>query len=75
MSEDVNDKSDKSKTTALLLCFFLGALGVHCFYVGRTGKWILYLFTLGLIGIGPIVDLVLIATGEFRDKVGRRLID
>lgn len=75
MSKDVTDKSDKSKTTALLLCLFLGLIGAHHFYVGRLGKGILYLFTFGLIGIGSIIDLVLIATGKFRDEYGRRLID
>lgn len=44
--------SRKSKTTALLLCIFLGGLGVHRFYVGKGGTGILYLFTAGLFGIG-----------------------
>ena len=29
--------SSKSKITALLLCIFLGGLGVHRFYVGKIG--------------------------------------
>ncbi|WP_055075521.1 NINE protein [Pseudanabaena sp. 'Roaring Creek'] len=33
----------KTKTTALLLCFFLGALGGHKFYLGQTGWGIAYL--------------------------------
>ena len=33
----------KSRTTALLLCFFLGVIGVHKFYLGKTVQGILYL--------------------------------
>jgi TM2 domain-containing membrane protein YozV len=33
----------KSKTTAALLAFFLGGLGVHKFYLGETGMGIVYL--------------------------------
>lgn len=31
----------KDPTTALLLCFFLGGIGVHEFYLGNTGRGIL----------------------------------
>lgn len=34
---------DKSKTTAGLLAIFLGCIGVHWFYLGRTGKGCAYL--------------------------------
>ena len=34
---------DKSRTTAALLALFLGGVGAHKFYVGRTGQGILYL--------------------------------
>lgn len=47
----------KSKTTAYLLWFFLGVLGIHKFYLGKTGMGILYLLTGGLCGIGLLVDL------------------
>eukprot|EP01110_Echinostelium_bisporum_P001521 TRINITY_DN135_c0_g1_i1.p1 TRINITY_DN135_c0_g1~~TRINITY_DN135_c0_g1_i1.p1 ORF type:complete len:157 (+),score=44.04 TRINITY_DN135_c0_g1_i1:50-472(+) len=50
----------KSVTTAYVLWFFLGFLGVHRFYLNRTGSGILYLFTLGLFGIGWLVDICLI---------------
>ncbi|MCH5233667.1 MAG: TM2 domain-containing protein [Muribaculaceae bacterium] len=33
----------KSKTTAGLLAIFLGALGAHKFYLGKTGMGVLYL--------------------------------
>lgn len=62
--------SRKSKTAALLLCIFAGWLGVHKFYVGKAGMGILYLFTAGLFGIGWLVDIILIATGSFKDEFG-----
>lgn len=37
---------------------FFGIAGVHRFLVGQTGMGLLYLFTVGLCGIGTIVDLV-----------------
>ncbi|QEC74558.1 NINE protein [Mucilaginibacter ginsenosidivorax] len=47
----------KSKSTAYILCFFLGVFGVHKFYLNKAGIGILYFFTLGLVGIGWIIDL------------------
>ena len=63
--------SDRKWTTTFLLFFFLGAFGVHRFYVGKVGTGFLYLFTLGLFGIGVLVDFFTIITGHFRDKDGR----
>ena len=67
--------SDKSKTTALILCILLGGVGAHHFYVGRAGMGILYLFTGGLLGIGWIVDIINIASGNFKDSYGRLIIN
>jgi TM2 domain-containing membrane protein YozV len=47
----------KSKSTAYILCFFLGVLGAHKFYLNKTGVGMLYFCTLGLAGIGWILDL------------------
>lgn len=63
----------KSKLVAALLCFFLGGLGIHRFYVGKMGTGILWLLTLGLCGIGAIVDFIVILIGGFRDKAGMPL--
>ncbi|KGE73874.1 TM2 domain-containing protein [Spirochaeta lutea] len=65
--------SPKSRLAALLLCFFLGYLGIHRFYVGKTGTGLLYLFTGGLFGIGWLVDLVFIILGMFTDGDGRKV--
>ena len=40
----------------LLLCLFLGGLGVHKFYRGKIGGGLLYLFTGGICGIGWFID-------------------
>ena len=62
--------SPKSKGVALILCIFLGPLGIHRFYVGKVGSGILYLFTCGLFCIGWIVDIFLILFGSFKDSNG-----
>ena len=59
-----------NRWVAFLLCFFLGAIGIHRFYVGKVGTGILYIFTVGLFGIGVLVDLIMIACGSFTDKSG-----
>lgn len=50
----------KDKLVAVLLCFFLGVFGAHRFYEGKIGTGILYLFTFGLLGIGALVDLIIL---------------
>ena len=62
--------SMKSKSTALLLCIFLGFFGAHQFYVGKTLKGLWYFFTAGLFGIGWIIDIFAIAAGNFKDADG-----
>ena len=65
----------KSKMVALLLCIFLGGLGIHRFYVGKIGTGIIWLLTGGCFGIGYIVYFVMIASGKFTDKAGNALTD
>ena len=48
----------KSRGIAILLCIFLGGLGIHLFYLGRIGWGIVYLLTGGLFGIGWIYDVI-----------------
>ena len=66
--------SDRNRLTALLLCVFIGFLGAHRFYVGRVGSGLVWFFTGGLLFVGVIYDAVMIATGEFQDEDGRRLL-
>ena len=50
----------RNKWAAFFLCLFLGYLGAHKFYEGKTGQGILYLLTAGLFGIGWIVDTLIL---------------
>lgn len=52
----------RNKWVAFALCLFLGVVGGHKFYEGKAGMGILYIFTLGLFGIGVLVDLITILT-------------
>ena len=65
--------SEKKRLAAALLCFLLGVFGVHRFYVGRVGSGLLWLFTLGFLGMGMLADLILILAGEFKDSEGKKL--
>ncbi len=68
-SQDVI-RSSKNKVVALVLCILFGLFGGHYFYVGKGGMGILYLFTVGLFGIGWIVDMIRISAGTFTDSSG-----
>lgn len=67
--------SQKSRMVALLLAIFLGEFGAHHFYAGKIGMGILYLLTFGLFSIGWIVDIILLATGKYKDDKGEYIID
>ena len=65
--------SEKSNLAALLLCLFLGILGIHRFYVGKIGTGVLQLLTIGGLGIWALIDLIIIAVGTFTDGEGNTL--
>jgi len=48
---------------ALLLCFFLGALGIHSFYLGnkKKGIWQLVMFLVGILTFWLIIGYVILA--------------
>ncbi|MBR4086092.1 MAG: TM2 domain-containing protein [Lachnospiraceae bacterium] len=48
----------KDKWVAFFLCVLFGYFGAHKFYEGRIGTGVLYLFTVGLFGIGWIIDCI-----------------
>ena len=65
--------SEKTGLVTLLLCFFLGYLGMHRFYVGKIGTGLLQLFTLGGFGIWVLIDFIMIILGSFTDKEGKKI--
>ena len=67
--------SPKSRLSTLLLCSFVGGLGIHRFYVGKIGTGVLWLLTAGCFGIGALVDLIMIACGTFTDSDGKPVTD
>lgn len=66
-------QSDKNWLVTLLLCLFVGGIGIHRFYAGKIGTGILQLLTLGGCGIWTIIDLIMIITGNFTDNNGNRI--
>ena len=62
--------SPKLLLPAVLLCFFLGVLGIHRFYVGKVGTGIAMILTLGGLGVWVLVDFIMLLVGSFRDKEG-----
>ena len=66
-------KSEKNWLTTLLLCIFLGGIGVHRFYAGKIGTGILMIVTCGGCGIWTLYDLIMILMGNFTDKDGNAI--
>ena len=54
----------------ILLCWFLGVLGVHRFYTGHTTIGVIQLLTLGGCGIWVLIDFIMLLLGTFRDSNG-----
>lgn len=67
----VQEISPKSGLTTFILCFFLGWLGIHRFYVGKIGTGILMLITAGGLGFWTLYDLFSIVCKNFTDGEGR----
>ena len=63
-------KSEKSWLVTLLLCLFLGGLGIHSFYVGKTGYGVIQLLTAGGCGIWTHIDFIMILLKKYTDKDG-----
>ena len=63
-------RSDRSRAVAIILCLFLGMMGIHKFYLGKNGLGVLYLFTGGLCGLGVFIDLIVLLIGTPHDRQG-----
>ena len=79
VEEDIDiigpEEERKSHGTALLLCFFLGALGVHRIYTGYTLIGLIQLLTGGGYGIWTFIDLISLWLNKFKDSNGNELQD
>lgn len=53
-----------NQVVALVLCWFLGIIGVHRFYLGDIWQGVVQLLTLGGLGIWTLIDLIRIAIGD-----------
>ncbi|NCG43191.1 MAG: NINE protein [Euryarchaeota archaeon] len=77
-------KGSRSKIVTFLLAFFLGYLGVHNFYLGKTGLGITQLLiTVLTFGIGALITvpwafiegILALVSSNFRDGDGLPLSD
>jgi TM2 domain-containing membrane protein YozV len=59
--------SDKTRLVTLLLCVPFGSLGMHRFYVGKTGTAILMILTFGGFGFWTLLDTLFVIIGRFTD--------
>ncbi|HEY9703823.1 MAG TPA: NINE protein [Allocoleopsis sp.] len=69
----------KSKSTAIVLCFFLGGLGVHKLYLGQIAAGIIYLlfswtFIPSLIAFIEFFQLIFMSDLEFNTKFNPHLL-
>lgn len=71
MSQYMTITSDKSKKITLLLCIFLGYIGIHDLYLGKIGSFLIKLITANWFCIGWLIDIVKIISGTYRDGAGQ----
>jgi hypothetical protein len=75
MSEDL--KPAQSKTTMILICIFLGNLGIHKMMMGYEDWWkrlVLSIFCAPVSGIFTLMDLFKILNGKLKMADGRDLV-
>jgi len=66
-------KEVQQKTTMIIVCFFLGGLGIHRLMMGYSNWWLM-LITCGGCGIWSIIDFIKLVTGGMKMADGRDLM-
>ena len=66
-------KPAESKSTMILISFFLGGLGIHRLMMGYSNWWLM-LITLGGCGIWTLIDFIQIIAGNMKMADGRDLV-
>ncbi len=62
------DLNGQDKIVMILICFFLGGLGIHNFMMGETKKGVFKIimsFCCGIGGILALIDLIKLAMGTY----------
>ena len=79
MEQEVEQEvSDADFMTILLVCILpalIGINGIHRFMTGKVGTGVLMLLNLGGCGIWTLIDLIMIATGSFKDGDRRPVVN
>ena len=70
--EQEKEFSIRTRRTSLILCIFLGWLGIHRFYNRKYVTGLIQMFRFGGYSIWWLIDIFQIFSGGFRDKNGRR---
>ena len=72
---NIENVSERDWLITLLLAIFCGCLGLHRFYCGKIFTGLLFLLTIGFLGIGEIIDLIFIVCKKFKDKEGKFVLE
>jgi len=65
--------SEKDWVVTLVLAVVLGFLGIDRFYAGSIGLGVLKLLTSGGLGLWWLIDIILLATGNYKDGNGHTI--
>ncbi|MBR5451669.1 MAG: TM2 domain-containing protein [Clostridia bacterium] len=68
LKKAAGDLAGQDKIVMILICLFLGGLGIHNFMMGETKKGVVKIVTTFLCGVGGIlalIDLIKIATNKY----------
>lgn len=65
--------SEKDWVVTLVFAVVLGFLGIDRFYAGSIGLGVLKLLTSGGLGLWWLIDIILLATGNYKDGNGHTI--